>query len=130
MSSGRPERRVGSVSKFEKRVILFAIVFVVIYLGAAAITLHNRFGGEETAPLRYESEVPTRAEGRLGMVELLLPMLVLLTLALTYAAVKKKRAAQMARLEQSEDEMPDTGSKDTELSAGEGLQADRPDPLS
>ena len=95
------------MSKFEKRLILFAIVFVVVYLGAAVITLNKRFGGEDVAPLRYESEVPTRAEGRLGMVELLPPMLVLLALALTYAAVKKKRAIQMDQLEDAEDEMPD-----------------------
>ena len=100
------------MSKFEKRLILFAIVFVVIYLGAAVITLHNRFAGTETASLRYESEVPTRAEGRLGMAQLLLPMLVMLTLAVTYAAVKKKRDKQMARLEDSEDELPDADWRD------------------
>jgi hypothetical protein len=97
------------MSKFEKRLILFAIGFVVIYLGAAVVTLQHRFGQSEAPPLRYESEVPTRAEGRLGMAELLLPMLVLLTLAVTYAVVKKKRAAQMAQLDESEDEMLDTG---------------------
>jgi len=112
------------VSKFEKRLILFAIVFVVIYLGAAVITLHNRFGGTETAPLRYESEVPTRAEGRLGMAELLLPMLVLLTLALTYAAVKKKRAAQIARLEESEDEIPDTDRSEPPPPADRSIRED------
>ena len=117
------------MSKFEKRLILFAIVFVVIYLGAAVITLHNRFGGTETAPLRYESEVPTRAEGRLGMVELLLPMLVLLTLALTYAAVKKKRASQLAQLEDSEDELPDSGRRDALPPSGDGIQKDAGKPL-
>ena len=97
------------MSKLEKRLILSAIVFVVIYLGAAAVTLHKRFGDTETAPLRYESEVPTRAEGRLAMVELLLPMLVLLTLAVTFAAVKKKRASQMAKLDEFDDRRPDAG---------------------
>jgi hypothetical protein len=97
------------MSKLEKRLILSAIVFVVIYLGAAVVTLHHRFGQSEAPPLRYESEVPTRAEGRLGMAELLLPMLVLLTLAVTYAVVKKKRAAQLAQLAESEDELPETG---------------------
>lgn len=96
------------MSKLEKRLILFAIIFVVIYLGAAVLTLYHRFGPVETAPLRYESEVPTPAEGRLGMAELLLPMLVLLALAVAYAVVKKKRAAQLAKLEASENEMPDT----------------------
>ena len=95
------------MSKFEKRLVLFAIVFVTIYLGAAALTLHRRFAESESEPLRYESEVPTKAEARLGMVELLLPMLVLLTLAVTYALVKKKRAVQLAKLDDPEDETPD-----------------------
>ena len=96
------------MSKLEKRLILFAIGFVVIYLAAAATTLYHRFGESETAPLRYESEVPTQAEGRLGMAELLLPMLVLLTLAVAYGVVKKKRAVQMAQLDESGDELPET----------------------
>ena len=108
------------MNKLEKRLILFAIVFVVVYLGAAVITLNKRFGGEDIAPLRYESEVPTRAEGRLGMVELLPPMLVLLALALTYAAVKKKRAVQMNQLEDAEDEMPEPERKDSLPAPGEG----------
>ena len=113
------------MSKFEKRLILFAIVFVVVYLGAAVITLNKRFGGEDVAPLRYESEVPTRAEGRLGMVELLPPMLVLLALALTYAAVKKKRAIQMDQLEDAEDEMADA--KGMKSSPGSGERTRHPE---
>ncbi len=30
------------MSKFEKRLCIFALVFVAIYLGAAAITIHSR----------------------------------------------------------------------------------------
>ena len=112
------------MTKLEKRLILFAIVFVVIYLGAAVLTLYSRYGGDEIAPLRYESEVPTRAEARLGMAELLPPMLVLLTLALTYAVVKKKRAAQMAQLEQSEEEDSDTALADLPLKTDEGVRSD------
>ena len=113
------------MSKLEKRLILFAIVFVVIYLGAAVVTLHKRFGETETAPLRYESEVPTRAEGRLGMVELLLPMLVLLTLAITYSVVKKKRIEQLAEMEDSEDDAaaidgPDSAPPTEKASPGKG----------
>ena len=107
------------MSKFEKRLVLFAIVFVVFYLGAAVLTLHHRFGHIETAPLRYESDVPTPAEGRLGMAELLLPMLVLLTLAITYAVVKKKRAAQLAELEDSEDVIPDLSQPEPPPPAGD-----------
>lgn len=112
------------MNKLEKRLIICAIVFVVIYLGAAVVTLHNRFGGAETAPLRYESEVPTRAEGRLGMAQLLAPMLVLLTLAAAYAVVKKKRAAQMAQLEESEDEPAEDGRAVPPPSAAEAFPAE------
>ena len=107
------------MSKLEKRLILCAIVFVIVYLGAAAVTLHKRFEETDTAPTRYESDVPTPSEGRLGMVELLLPMLVLLTLAVTYAAAKKKRAAQMAKLEleTTDDDVRDIIRSDPLLSA-------------
>ena len=35
------------MSKIEKRLTIFALVFVVIYLGAAAITVHQRITKEE-----------------------------------------------------------------------------------
>lgn len=39
------------------------------------------------------------------MVELFLPMIVLLTLAISYVIVKKRRARQIVALEESEDEI-------------------------
>lgn len=82
-----------------------AIVFVVIYLGAAALTLHNRSIEKSDVLLKYESVVPAKAESRLAMVELFLPMIVLLTLAISYVIVKKRRARQIVALEESEDEI-------------------------
>ena len=95
------------MSKVEKRLCALAIVFVVVYLGAAALTLHRRFGGDEVAETRIESVVATKAESRLAMVELFLPMMVLLALALAYMAVKKKRVQQMVALEESDDDIDD-----------------------
>ena len=92
------------LSKIEKRLCVLAVVFVVIYLGAAALTLHSRSGEKEETQQKFESVAPAKAEGRLAMVELFLPMLVLLTIAISYAIVKKKRVRQIVALEKSEDE--------------------------
>ena len=99
---------VNMLSKTEKRLCILAVVFVIIYLGAAALTLHGRSGEKEDAPLRFESVAPAEAEGRLAMVELLLPMLVLLTITVSFVIVRKKRARQIVALEKSEDEMEES----------------------
>jgi len=93
------------LSKIEKRLCVLAVVFVVIYLGAAALTLHSRSGEKEEVQQKFESVAPNKAEGRLAMVELFLPMLVLLAIAISYAIVKNKRARQIVALEKSEDEI-------------------------
>jgi len=95
------------LSKIEKRLCVLAVVFVVIYLGAAALTLHSRSGEKQETQQRFESVAPAKAEGRLAMVELFLPMLVLLVITISYAIVKKKRARQIVALEKSEDEPED-----------------------
>ena len=89
------------MSRLEKRLCVLAIAFVMVYLGAAALTLHNRSREDTGAPLRIESDVPTKSEGRLAMVELFLPMVVLLTLSVSYIIVKKKRIRQRAALDES-----------------------------
>ena len=94
-------------SKIEKRLCVPAVIFVVIQLGAAALTLHSRSGEKEETQLKFESVAPAKAEGRLAMVELFLPMLVLLTIAISFAIIKKKRARQIVALEKSEDEPED-----------------------
>ena len=103
------------LSKIEKRICIVAVVFVIVYLGAAALTLHNRFGEKEGTKFKYESVAPSKAEGRLAMVELFLPMLVLLAIPISYTIVKKKRARQIIALEKSEvkpeDETEESGYK-------------------
>jgi hypothetical protein len=96
------------MTRLEKRLCVLAIAFVVVYLGAAALTLHNRSREDTAAQLRIESEVPTQSEGRLAMVELFLPMVVLLALSVSYIIVKKKRARQLAALDERTEETEDT----------------------
>ena len=95
-------------SKIEKRLCILAVVFVVIYLGAAALTLHGRSGEKEETQQRFESVAPAKAEGRLAMVELFLPMLVLLAITISFVIVKKKRARQIVALEKTDDEIEES----------------------
>ena len=90
------------MTKFEKRLSLIAIVFVVIYLGAAAVTIHNRISNVEKN-LRIESTAPPPGESHMMMAELFLPMMIVLVLAVCFLVVKKQRVKQIAALEQEDD---------------------------
>jgi hypothetical protein len=57
------------MSKFEKRLIVAALVFVAIYLGAAAVTIHTRITEGDTIE-RLESPDLSPAEGQLLIAEL------------------------------------------------------------
>jgi hypothetical protein len=92
-----------TLSKFEKKLAIIALVFVAIYLGAAALTLHSKYGEEERVAY-IESPELTPAEGRLLLVELFLPMLILLTLAVCFIVVRKQRAKRYLKLDDPEDE--------------------------
>jgi hypothetical protein len=91
-------------SKFEKKLIVAALVFVAIYLGAAVMTFHEKYGEQDRVE-RIESPDLTPAEGRLLMVELLLPMAILLTLTVCYIVVRKQRAKRYLKLDDPEDEI-------------------------
>ena len=79
------------MSKFEKRLAIFALVFVVIYLGAAIATINMRLNPEERIE-RLESTTISPTEGRLLMAELFLPMLIFFTLTVCFIVVRKQRA--------------------------------------
>lgn len=91
------------MTKFEKRLCVFAIVFVAIYIGAVVITVRSRMSDEKRIT-RIESEEPGPAEGQLMLAELLLPMLILLTLTVSFIIIKKQRAKKMQILEESDRE--------------------------
>ena len=91
------------MSKFEKRLVIFALVFVVIYLSAAVVTINTRINKEDRIE-RLESTKISSTEGRLLMVELFLPMLVLFTLTVCFIVVRKQRAKKMLQLDESNEE--------------------------
>jgi hypothetical protein len=91
------------MTKFEKRLVVFAVVFVFIYLGAAVITIQTRISGEDRVE-RLESTKISPSEGRLLMAELFLPMAILLTLAVCFIAVRKQRAKKILKLDEPSEE--------------------------
>jgi len=66
------------MSKFEKRLIVAALVFVAIYLGAAAITIHTL------------------------IAELFLPFMILFTLSICFIIVRKQRVKKLREMEKEE----------------------------
>ena len=91
------------MSKFEKRLCIFALVFVAIYLGAAVLTIHSRINKEDRIE-RIESYEMTPGERQLLIAELFLPAMILLTLTVCFIIVRKQRAKKLLQLEESDDE--------------------------
>jgi hypothetical protein len=91
------------MSKFEKRLCIFALVFVAIYLGAAALTIHSRLNKEDKT-VRIESFEMTPGERHLLIAELFLPVMILFTLTVCFIIVRKQRAKKMLQLEESDND--------------------------
>ena len=91
------------MNKTEKRLIVAALVFVAIYLGAAAITIHTRITTEDKIE-RLESPDLSPAEGQLLIAELFLPVMILMTLAICFIIVRKQRVKKLLEMEKEDDE--------------------------
>jgi len=92
------------MSILEKRIIVFAILFVGVYLGAIVLTLQSRsrIPQQET---RIESAVPVpKEEARLMLAELLAPMAVLFVLSVCFILAKRKRMQKYRRLDDTDKE--------------------------
>ncbi len=91
------------MSKFEKKLCIFALVFVAIYLGAATITIHSRIINENKIE-RIESLEITPGEGQLLIAELFLPVAILFTLTVCFIIVRRQRAKKLLQLDESDEE--------------------------
>ena len=78
------------MSRIEKRLCAVALVFVIVYLGAAVLTIQSRIEKKDEVA-RIESAGAAPDEGHLMMAELFLPMLILFTVTVCFIIVKKKR---------------------------------------
>jgi len=89
------------MSKFEKRLVVVALVFVAIYLGAAAITIHSRITKEDKIE-RLESADLSPAEGQLLIAELFLPFMILFALTICFVIIRKKRVKKLLEMEKED----------------------------
>jgi len=87
--------------KFEKKLCVLAIIFVVIYLGAVATTIKTRINNSDTIA-RLESARPGPGEGQLMLAELFLPMMILLAVTVCFVIVRNKRTRDILILEENE----------------------------
>ena len=93
------------MSKLEKRIILFAIIFVIVYLGAIVMTIQSRRAVHEKT-VRIESAAPvTEEESRLMLAELLLPMAVLSALSICFILAKRRRSRAYHKLDDVDDDL-------------------------
>jgi hypothetical protein len=94
-----------SMSKLEKRIILFAIIFVIVYLGAIVMTIQSRRTVHQKNT-RIESAAPvTEEESRLMLAELLLPMAVLAALSICFLLAKRRRSRDYHKLDEADDDL-------------------------
>ena len=91
------------MNKFEKRLCIFAILFVAIYIGAVVLTIRSRVR-EVDKVTRIEALEPGPGEGQVMLAELLLPMLIFFTLTVCFIIAKKRRSKAMLSLEASDEE--------------------------
>ena len=93
------------MSKFEKRLCIFAIVFVAIYIAAMVITVHSRVSSPEKVT-RIESVDPGAGEGQMMLAELFLPMAIFFSVTVCFIMVKNKRSKSVFEAEESDEEYP------------------------
>ena len=98
------------MSRLEKRLCVFAIIFFIVYMGAVVITLHSKVTKKEE-PTRIESANSAPGEGHLMLAELILPMLILFTISVCFLIVKKKREKSRLLLNKTEKETKMIGKK-------------------
>jgi len=89
------------MNKIEKRLSVAAFVFVAIYIGALFVTFHNR-ATPSSGELRIEADRGLEPTRHIMLAELLLPMLVLFTLAVCFVVIRKKQQRTLQRLDEYE----------------------------
>lgn len=94
------------IGKMEKRLSLLAICFVIIYLVAAGLTVHSRISKVDRT-VRLEGTGPPPGESEMMIAELFLPMLIVLTVAVCFVVVRKRRAAELEALDDPDEDYPE-----------------------
>lgn len=96
---------MSDTKKLQRWLGIGAILFVLVYMGAAFFTLQSRLN-DEARPTVIESARAMEQERHLMLPELLLPMGILLTLAGCYLIVRRRNQKNYQRLD---DDVEDGG---------------------
>ena len=91
------------MTKFEKRLAVAAICFVIVYLAAAGLTVHSRISRPDQ-DVRFESVGPAPGESEMMLAQLFLPMLIVLTVAICFVVVRRRRTADWEALDEPDEE--------------------------
>jgi len=97
---------MNAAKKLQRWLGIGAIVFVIIYMGAVALTVRSRMH-DGSRPTAIESERAMEQERHLVLPELLLPMGILLTLAGSYLIVRRRNQRAYDRLDDDLEEDDD-----------------------
>ena len=92
------------MTKLQKWLGIGSIVFVIVYLGAAVITIQSRIDAKQQ-PAAIEAARDIEQERHLLLPELLLPMGILLALSVSYLIVKRRNAKAYQRLDDEVDDI-------------------------
>ena len=92
------------MTKLQKWLGIASVVFVIIYLGAAILTIRSRIDNRRQ-PTTIEATSNIEKERHLLLPELLLPMGILLALSVSYLIVKRRNARAYERLDEAVDEI-------------------------
>ena len=94
---------MNNTKKLQRWLGIGAILFVLVYIGAAVFTVQSRIRQGER-PLVIESTRAVEQERHLLLPELLLPMGILLTLAASYLIVRHRNQKTYRHLDDELDE--------------------------
>ena len=94
---------MNDTKKLQRWLGIAAILFVLIYMAAVFLTVQSRIG-DNTRPTVIESAKAMEQERHLMLPELLLPMVILLTLAGCYLIVRRRNQKTYQRLDDDVEE--------------------------
>ena len=94
------------MNKFEKKVFIAALIFVIIYVGAIILSINSKTD-KKVVTTKIES-VQIKAEERtFVLAELLLPVVIIFIMAICFVLIKKKNARTIIMSDEEEDEEMD-----------------------
>lgn len=91
------------MNKFEKKVFIAALIFVIVYLGAIILSINSKTDRKDITT-KIESVQIKPEERTFVLAELLLPVAIIFIMAICFILIKKKNARTIIMSDEEEDE--------------------------